>query len=266
MSFQPVLPLGGFAGWQFLQSSLETQQTRFAQSPAQERDREYFKEKIGSITSAEELVKDYRLLRVALGAYGLEDDLPNRAFIEKVLSDGVTDDDALSNKLADKRYLAFSEAFGFGGTLPPRTQGPGFADKVLARFDRQSFEVAVGEQDSDLRLALTASREIPEIASADTSDTTAWFTVMGNAPLRKVFETAFALPSTTGTLDLDQQLDAFRAGSERVLGSSEFSTLTDPDKVDDLVRAFTLQAQIAAGPTSLTPGAMAITLLQNMGY
>lgn len=264
MSFQPILPLGGYTGWQFLQSSLETQQARFAESPAQDRDREYFKEKIGTITSAEELVDDYRLLRVALSAYGLEDDLPNRAFMEKVLSDGVTSDDALSNRLADKRYLAFSEAFGFGGTLPPHSQGPGFADKVLARFDRQAFEVAVGEQDADLRLALTATREVPEIAAADTSDNTAWLTVLGNAPLRKVFETAFSLPSTIGVLSLDQQLDAFRAGSERVLGSSEFNTLNEPDAVDDLVRAFTLQAQIAAGPSSLTRGAMAVILLQSI--
>jgi len=264
MSFQPILPLGGFAGWRFLQSSLETQQARFAEAPAQDRDREYFREKIGTITSAKELVDDYRLRRVALGAFGLEDDLPNRAFIERVLSDGIDNDDALSNRLADKRYRAFSEAFGFGGTLPPLTQGPGFADRVLAKFDRQAFEVAVGNQDSDLRLALTATREVPEIAAADTSDTTAWLTVLGNPPLRKVFETAFGLPIFIGTMDLDRQLDAFRAGAERVMGSSEFKTLTDPDAVDNLVRAFTLQSQISAGPSFLTPGASALILLQNL--
>ena len=193
MSFQPVLPLRGFQGWQFLKANLETQQARFAEAPAQGRDREYFREKIGSITSAEDLVKDYRLLRVALGAFGLSDDLPNRAFMEKVLADGVDSDDALSNRLADKRYRAFSEAFGFGGTLPPRTQAPGFADRILSRFDVQAFEVAVGEQDADLRLALTATREVPEIAAADTTDSIAWLSVLGNPPLRKVFETAFAL-------------------------------------------------------------------------
>lgn len=74
MSFQPLLPLTGYAGWQFLQSTLETQQARFAENPENARDREYFKENIGKITSAEDLVSDYRLLRVALGAYGLSDD------------------------------------------------------------------------------------------------------------------------------------------------------------------------------------------------
>lgn len=264
MSFAPVLPLGGYAGWKVLQSTLETQQARFAESPAQSRDREYFKENIGSITSAEDLVSDYRLLRVALSAYGLEDDLPNRAFMEKVLSDGVTDEDALSNKLADKTYRTFAEAFGFGSTLPPLTQGPGFADKILARFDQQSFEVAVGEQDTDMRLALEATREVPEIAAADTSDSTAWLTILGNTALRQVFETAFSLPSTIGTLDLDQQLTAFRSGAERVLGSSDFSAMQDPAVVEDLVHAFTLRAQIAAGPSAFTRGATAVTLLQNL--
>lgn len=264
MSFAPVLPLGGYAGWKVLQSTLNVQQTRFAEDPVQSRDREYFRENIGAVTSAEELVNDYRMMRVALGAFGLQDDLPNRAFIEKVLSDGVLDDDALSNKLADKTYRAFSEAFGFGSPLPPLTQGPGFADKILARFDEQAFEVAVGEQNTDLRLALEATREVPDIATADTSDTTAWLTVLGKPSLRTVFETAFALPSSIGTMDLDKQLEAFRAGAERVLGSSEFTALQDPSLVEDLVQAFTLQSQVAAGPSALTRGASAVILLQNL--
>lgn len=264
MTFQPVIPLGGFAGWRFLQSSLETQQSRYADSPAQARDREYFREKIGSITTPADLTSDFRLMRVALGAYGLQDDIPNRAFIEKVLADGVDNDDALANRLADKRYRAFSEAFGFGTSLPPRNQSPAFAERILARFERQSFEIAVGEQDSDMRLALTAVREVPEIAGSGVSDTTAWFSMMGNPPLRRVFETAFALPSFIGTLDLDQQLGEFRKASERVLGTSDFADLADPERVDELVRAFTLQTQIAAGPSALTPGASALVLLQNL--
>ncbi len=264
MTFQPVLPFGGYSGWRFLQSNLESQQAQFAQSPVQDRDRDYFRENIGKVTSAEELVSDYRLLRVALGAYGLQDDLPNRAFIEKVLSDGVSADDALSNRLADKRYRAFSEAFGFGGTLPPSTQSATFADRVLSRFDRQSFEVAVGAVDSDMRLALTASREVPEIVAAGGSDATAWLTVMGNPPLRQVFETAFGLPSAIATIDIDKQIEAFREGAERTLGSADFSQFAEPEVLDDLLKAFTIRAQVNAGISFTTPGATAITLLQNL--
>lgn len=262
MSFQPLLPLGGYAGWRFLSSSLDAQVARHAKDPAQARDIAYFRDTIATVTTAADLVSDFRLLRVALGAFGLQDDLPNRAFIRKVLEEPVSDDGALVNRLADKRYRAFSEAFGFDGPLPPRTALPSFAGSILARHERQSFELAVGEQSEDMRLALTAQRELPELAARGLSDTTGWLSVLGNAPLRKVFETAFGLPAAVGTLDLDRQVKAFRQGAERVLGTPDFAAFSDPDHVEGLIRSFTFRAEAAAGPSPLTPGYAALTLLR----
>ena len=68
MSFQPVIPAGGYAGWTFLNRTREVQQSAFEASPQISRDVAAFEERIGSITSAEELVGDRQLLRVALGA------------------------------------------------------------------------------------------------------------------------------------------------------------------------------------------------------
>ncbi|MEJ6393037.1 DUF1217 domain-containing protein [Gymnodinialimonas sp. 2305UL16-5] len=490
MTFQPVLPLSGYAGWQYLQSTLESQQERFSQSAGQAADRQYFKENIGSVSSAEELVGDFRLMRVALGAYGLQDDLPNRAFIEQVLSQGTDDRTDLANRLANKSYQQLSDAFGFGsakeiadpslssnvdlvlndeqyfrrnidsvqtvddllsdtrllrmalgsyglledlpdktflkdlfdqGTSAPsalanqlenpaykelvnafgfssdqgvRTAEPGFAsgvlggldrigfaaeleaaensfrlsldaaqglagialsgendtaqwvnvvtdpalrdvfasafgisrsfdrmsldqqlaalrdgaeaafgspdlaqfsdtsriddlmdlyadavgfdgdilppwqttsfaDEILTRFDRQQFEIAVGEQDQDMRLALNLTRELPAIA-ASPSDTTGWLTILGNPPLRTVFETAFALPAAVGSLDLDQQLVEFREASQRVLGSSDIGQFSDPGNIDVLIRSFTANSLLQQGPSATTRGAAAITLLQNL--
>ena len=262
MSFQPLVPLGGYAGWRFLSSSLDSQVARAARDPVQARDIAHFRENIGGIKDAADLVSDFRLLRVALGAFGLQDDLPNRAFIRTVLSQPVTDDGALVNRLADKRYLAFAEAFSLGGPLPPRTGLPGFADGILARFQRQTFEQAVGTQNEDLRLALTTQRELPALAARGLSDTTAWLSVLGNPPLRAVFETAFGLPASIGTLDLDLQVRAFRAGADRLFGTSDFAQFTDPDRVEGLIRAFTFRAEAAAGPSPLTPGFAALTLLR----
>jgi len=263
MTFQPLVPLTGYAGWRFLSRTMPEQTASFADSPGLARDMAYFRENIGTVTSADDLVDDFRLRRVALGAFGLQDDLPNRAFIAKVLSDGVSDDDALSNRLADKRYRAFSEAFGFGTSLSPRTQSPGFADRILARFARQEFERAVGDQSEDLRLALTAQRELPDLAGQGLRDRTAWLTVLGNPPLRKVFETAFGLPAAIGSLDLDQQLKEFQAGSDRILGHSDITRFSDPSEVESLIQAFTTRAQIAAGFAFTSPGQVALTLLQS---
>jgi hypothetical protein len=265
VSFQPILPLGGYSGWRFLNASLAAQQERYGAEPLRARDMAHFRDKIGQITEAGALVSDFRLLRVALEAYGLQDDLPNRAFIRTVLEQPVGDPGALVNRLADKRYRAFAEAFGFGGPLPPRTTLPGFADRILARYERQGFEIAVGAQNEDLRLALGAARELPELAGRGLSDTTAWLSVLGNPPLRRVFETAFGLPKAVGTLDLDLQLRAFRAGAERLTGESGFAQFTEPDRVEALIRRFTLRTEAAAGPSPLTPGFAALTLLRGIG-
>lgn len=259
---QPIVPAGGYPGWRYLSATLADQVARMADSPIQARDRAYFRENIAEVASPSDLVADRQLLRVALGAFGLQDDLPNRAFIEKVLGDGVVARDALSNKLADKRYRAFAEAFGFGGTLPPRTQAPGFADRILARFDRQEFERAVGQQDEDMRLALTAARELPALAGRGLSDTTNWLTILGNPPLRRVFETALGIPSSVGSLDLDRQVDEFKSASNRVLGHSDVARFADPAETEALVKSFTLRAQLAAGPAATTPGMIALTLLK----
>ncbi len=258
-----VVPIGGFAGWQFLSSNLEAQVQRMADSPSLARDRAYFKENIGNIVTASQLVEDFRLRRVALSAFGLQDDLQNRAFIERVLSDDPGEPTALANRLSDKRYRALADAFGFGGPLPAQTLSPGFADRILARFDRQEFERAVGEQDEDMRLALTAARELPELAARGLEDTTSWLSVLGNPPLRRVFETALGVPSSTGTLDIDRQVDDFRDAAERIMGISDFTQFSDPDTSEELIRNFTLRAQLASGPSATVPGLAALTILQS---
>jgi len=264
MTFAPILPFAGYAGWKFLDRTLPDQIARAAQSPVAARDMAYFRDNIGSVSSASDLVSDYRLLRVALGAFGLQDDLPNKAFIARVLSDGPTAEDALANRLADKRYKAFSEAFGFGSTLGPRTRAPGFAERILERFSRQEFERAVGEQNGNMRLALTAQRELPELAARGLTETTGWLSVLGNPPLRRVFETAFGLPASISGIDLDQQVEAFQSAAQRVLGHAEIARFSDPEALDDLLRNFTIRAQAASGPSATTPGMAALTLLRTM--
>ena len=119
MSFQPIIPLSGLAGWNFLNRTMDTQRTAFENSPTIKRDTDYFREKIGEISSAKDLVADRRLLGVALGAFGLEADIGNKYFVQKILEDGTLDPEALGNKLADKRYLAMAETFGFGDNAVP---------------------------------------------------------------------------------------------------------------------------------------------------
>ncbi len=264
MSFQPVIPFGGMAGWAFLQRTRAGQQAVFDKAPEIRRDTDYFAENIGSITTAQELVSDYRLLKVALGAFGLDDDIDNRFFIRKILEEGTIDPDSLANKMSDKRYLEFSKAFGFGDFPTPNTQLSDFADSILDAYKTRQFEVAVGEQDNDLRLAMTLERDLSAILDKNTTDDGRWFSVMGNPPLRKIFETALGLPASFGTLDLDLQLSGFRERARAVFGNSEVSQFSDPEKMEELNRLFLVRSQINAGNGALSSSSIALTLLQNL--
>lgn len=263
MSFSPIVPFSGYSGWTFLKRTMAEQKEAFVATPSLARDEDYFRAKIGSVKTAEDLVSDRRLLSVALGAYGLDDDINNTFFIKKVLEDGTLSSDALANKLADKQYLALSSGFGFGDYSIPRTQLSDFADKTLAAYRTRQFEAAVGEQNDDMRLAMNAERELGTLAGKSSSNDTKWFTIMGSAPLREVFEKALGLPSSFASLDLDQQLSTLKSKTEKAFGSNEVAQFTDPDKMEDLVRKFLIRSEALASFSSTSSASIALTLLQN---
>lgn len=262
MTFQPIIPSGGLVGWRFLERSYETQSEAFSRSPAIRNEAEYFRSKIGGISTAAQLVDDRRLLSVALSAFGLEADIDNRYFVRRVLEDGTNRPDALANRLSDARYRTFAAAFGFGDLGGPKTTLEGFAENVLARYERKEFEQAVGEQDNSLRLALNADSAIAEIAAAKASEETKWFRVMGSTPLRQVFEGALGLPPSFARIDLDRQLEMFRDKAERAFGTGDLADFGDPDLRDRVIQRFLLRSQISE--VTQVPGQTALSLLQGL--
>lgn len=263
MSYAPIVPIGGYAGWTFLKRTMPAQKAAFEAASTLKRDEDYFRAKIGTIKTADALVADRRLLGVALGAFGLDADINNKFFIKKVLQDGTLNTGALSNKLADKQYQAFSAAFGFGDYTIPRTQLSDFADKILTAYKTRQFETAVGDQNDDMRLAMNAERELATLAKRTISEDAKWFNVMGSAPLRQVFEKAFGLPSSFASIDLDQQLDTFKKKATQFFGDSSIKQFSSTDKVDGLVRQFMVRSDTSASISPTARGAGALQLLQS---
>ena len=262
MSFQPVVPMSGLAGWRFLQRTNDAQQAAFQNASTIKSDADYFRENIGDVQTAEQLVADRRLLSVALGAFGLGDDINNKFFIRRILEDGIVKSDALANRLADERYKDLSEAFGFGDLPIARTQLTNFAEEIVDRFHQKQFQIAVGNQDNDLRLALNTESAITEIASEEVSNDTKWFRIMGNPPLRQVVETALGLPNSFSQLDLDQQLNVLKDRTASQFGSEDVSQFLESDQVDKLVQRFLLRAQVSS--SEINSGSTALTLIQSM--
>ncbi|MGR3782448.1 MAG: DUF1217 domain-containing protein [Albimonas sp.] len=265
MAFTPLLPVGGVAGWSLLQRIEDQQRQTFAKSPEITRATAYFEEKIHTAVSAEDLVKDRRLLQVALGAFGLEDEIDKRAFIQKVLESDPLDAKSFANRLVDPRYRDLANAFGYGSILGPRVADIGFAGDIAASFKERQFEVAVGDADSDMRLALNARRELAKHAAAAEEsgrDGKAWFAALGDRPLRAVIEKAYGLPSAFAQIDLDQQRETLRAKTRELFGEESIAVFNDPEKVETMIRRFLARSAAEQGASGYVPGQGAVSLLQ----
>ncbi|WP_037315242.1 DUF1217 domain-containing protein [Ruegeria halocynthiae] len=261
MTFQPVVPSDGIVGWRFLQRTYDAQLESYSSSTVRERETRYFLENIGKVQSAEDLVSDRRLLQVALGAFGLEGDINNRYFIQKILSDGTSADDALPNRLADKRYRELSEAFGFGPGEVRKTGRVSDMEAIAQDNVVSRFEIAVGESDDSMRISLYAQHALKDLASQDSSSDTKWFDLMGLPPLRSMMETALGLPSSFAQLDIDKQLEVFKDRLSGLTGSDDLAQFTEEAAVSKLTDQFLARRQIAQLQSIISPAQTALILL-----
>lgn len=261
MTFSPITPLSGIAGLRFLEQTSVRQQESFNNQPQIKRDTKYFKENIASISTAEELVNDRQLFRIALGAFGLDEEIGKKFLLKKILEEGTEDSAALANRFVDPRYKKFADAFGFGNTDGSQTGMSGFADGIVESYKTRQYEIAVGNSDPNMRLALGFKREIAEFANSDGADTFAWFSVMGNQPLRTVLEAAYSLPTSFGTLDVDKQRDILKDRTNSMFGDTSLEVFNDETAIDSLVDRFLTTMQIRNSTQSGSGGSAALSIL-----
>ncbi|WP_372803432.1 DUF1217 domain-containing protein [Paracoccus seriniphilus] len=231
----------GLQGWRILQDQAARHLEVLSQDPVVQRSTQKFEKNISSIDSAADLVRDYQMLHVALRTFGLDDDIGNKAFIQKVLESDLQDENSLANRLSDKRYLRLATTFDFqaGGA-----NADSIIDTVSRDYLQREFEYRVGEADENLRLALNAQRELQEMSGRESSDRTLWYEVLANAPLKTVFEGAFGFGDGYANLSIDRQYEEFTKAAERFLGSSSFSDLTTADGIERLIDSFLLRSEM----------------------
>jgi hypothetical protein len=262
MSFTPVIPLSGLGGWRFLQNTIESQRSAFESSAQNAREIEYFRENIASADTAEKLVQDRTLLKIALGAFGLSEEIDKKAFIRKALEDGTESRDALAMRLTDPRYREMAKSFGYGDEIGPQVGVAGFAEDAISAYRIRAFEEAVGAVDESMRLALNFDREIQNLTTSTIGEDGFWFTILGNDPLRTVMQSALGLPSEFGSIDIDQQAETMARRAKDVIGSSDFRDLATPEAREKIIRTYLIREQIKQGPTADAPGMAALGILQ----
>jgi len=99
------------------------------------------------------------------------------------------------------------------------------------------------------------------VEGASTNDAQ-WFSIMGNTALRTLVQSALGLPSSIATIDIDQQLEAFKDKAKSNFGTDEVSALLDPEIQEKMIRLFLVRSEAAAS-ASTSRFSIALTLLQS---
>ncbi|WP_134679699.1 DUF1217 domain-containing protein [Paracoccus ravus] len=260
MTYTVQLPAGGYTGWKFLERTAQTQRAIFENDSTIRRSRDYFLQNMPEVKEAEDLISNYRLLNVALQAYGLETDIGNKRFITKVLEADPEDKTSLVNRLSDKRYLHLCEAFAKFRSDEADQSALALKDMAVL-FNTRSFERNIGSQYQEIELALNAQRELPELARREVSENTKWYQLLSSKPLRKVFEGAFGLSSNFGQLPIDRQVSEMRSKLEKLTGSSDLAQFEDGKQFDKLLNRYLLRSQIDVARVS-SPFSVALQILR----
>lgn len=212
------------ATYRMLTRDIDTTLERTAEEKPVALETAYYLQHIGDVKSIDDLIKDTRLFRYAMKAFGLEDMSNAKAFMRKVLNEGITDPNSFANRLADDRFVRFAQTFDFKGKGEDVTASVDAQQGVADRYVRQTLETSEGEDNEGVRLALYFAREAPNVSSA--------YGLLGDPALWQVAKTVFGFPDEMANADIDKQAQAVNA-------RLNIADLRDPTKLNALITRFT---------------------------
>lgn len=222
--------------YQLIAKDLPRSLARVSKEPLVQRDSDYYLKNIGKVKSIDDFMKNDRLYKYAMKAYGLEDMAYAKAFVRKVLTEGIEDPESFANKLTDTRYKEFATAFNFAKLGDKTTSQATVLQPLVDKYVRQTLEVETGQQNEGVRLALYFARKAPTITSP--------YQILGDKALLQVFQTTFNLPTQTSNLDIDRQ-------AKLVEEKLDLDDLKDTAKLNKLLTRFTAMYEMK-NPTTTT--------------
>jgi hypothetical protein len=241
-------------------------------------DANYFQQNIASVRTVDDLLADRRLLEFAMKAFGLGSDYEEiaafmpvnpedvneaEARIKAILEEGSISVVAAANEQGDPRYVEFSRAFGFGIAEDLQTNDFGFSDEIMDKYLAENLRIP-DELEIESPIQIRNGTLVYEASNErEMSNDAKWLTLMGEPPLRSLFEKAFNLPSEFGQADIDQQLEVYKERSRREFGTDNLSELNTAEIIDSLIIKFLARSQIGAFNPAANSASIALTLLQS---
>jgi hypothetical protein len=253
------------ASYQLIAKNMTRSLAQIAKKPDVSRDTTYYLEHIRDVKTIDQFVGDYRLFSYAMKAYGLSDMVYAKAFLRKVLTEGISNASSFANKLVDTRYREFAAAFNFSSLGSQATSTTAATSGTVDRYVRQSLEQDAGKDNEGVRLALYFERKAPKITSA--------YQILADKALLQVAQTAFGISSMTAMASVDKQ-------AAMLAKKINFADFQDPAKLQKFLQRFSVMWETANGQANsttvpsilinqpLTTGVSAATLasLQNLKF
>jgi Protein of unknown function (DUF1217) len=215
--------------------NLPRYQAMTAAEPAVKSATAYYEANIGSVTSIQDLVSNYRLLSYALDAYGLGDQIHSTALITKVLEGGVSNPNSLANTLSNPAWKAFATAFNFVGAGASSVTSASAVATTTNDYVEQQLESDQGAQNPGVGLALYFQRVAPTVSSE--------YGILADPNLLEAAQTIFGLSPATSAENIDTQAQTL----SKLMPISE---LQDPAKLQELTERFTAMYDLTYGPGS----------------
>ena len=191
--------------------------------PMTKREIEYYQANIKKIKTIDEFIKNDRIFKFAMKAYGLEEMSYAKGLFKKLLQEGVTDRLSMANKMSNPLYKEFAKAFNFKAKGHAATSEASATTEAEQRYVQMTLEKKEGEQNQGVQLAMYFKRKA--------SSVTTTMGLLADKALLKFVQTTFNIPQSASKADLDIQV----RNLEKHINIKD---LQDPKKVDKLIQRF----------------------------
>jgi hypothetical protein len=189
--------LPALVAWKQLEKSGDAAQDKWSKQATVQQKLAYVKSAIDKATSPDDLINDRRFMEFALSAYGLESEIDKKGLLSRVLKSDLSDENSLANRMNDSRYkeMASTLQFKLLGTVNVKT--PAIFEAMKARYLKNEFEKAQGEQSPGLREALYFKENAGKVNSP--------WAILGDRVLREVVTKTLGIPKEFAVQGVETQ-------------------------------------------------------------
>ncbi|MBF9195860.1 DUF1217 domain-containing protein [Microvirga terrestris] len=228
--------------YQIVTKDLARTKALIEKDPATKREIEYYRANIKTIKTIEDFIKNDRIFKFAMKAYGLEDMAYAKGMMKKILQEGVVNPLSMANKMSNPLYKEFAKAFDFRVNGSNATSAASATTEAVQKYVENALEKKEGEQNQGVQLAMYFKRKASSVKTT--------MGLLADKALLKFVQTTFNIPQNASKADLDIQV----RNLEKHINIKD---LQDPKKVDKLIQRFNAMWDVTnASTASVSPVAL----------